>query len=161
MSTAATHLWKPSSARVLVLDSFVPVPRGTPATVPAPLSWSAKDPADVLDYQFDIKPALVANDGDGIAELDVQISPNQPGDLTLNSVSADGTKAVLWLAGGQAGTVYTVTLTIVTWNGRTLQRSVLLPVLSLSNSAPPEGALVTNSGSVLTDANGNPIIAGS
>ncbi len=158
MPTPAAHLWRPSSARTLLLDSFVPVARGSSALAPAPLAWPVKDPADVLDYQFDISAALVGNDGDGIATLDVSIGPNAPGDLTLNAVSADGASAVLWLSAGQAGTVYTVTLSITTLNGRSLQRTILLPVLSLSSPTAPPTSLVTDGGLVVTDQNGNPVL---
>ena len=64
MPTQAKHVWKPSSARTVTLDSFIPVARGSVASAPSPLNWPTKDPADVLDYQFDISPAFVGNDGD-------------------------------------------------------------------------------------------------
>ena len=66
MPTIASHVWRPSSARILYLDSFIPVARGSAAMAPAPLSWPAKDPADVLDYQFNVASAVVGNDGDAI-----------------------------------------------------------------------------------------------
>lgn len=156
--TPASHVWKPSKARRVVLDSFVPVPRGSAAVAPAPLNWPSKDPADVLDYEFDIAPAIIGNAADGIVGIDVLISPNAPGDLSMTSVAVDGSVAVLWLAEGQAGTVYTVTLVISTANGRTIQRSVLLPVLALSQPPIPDGAIETSSGVVITDQNGNPVM---
>lgn len=158
MPTPATHVWKPSTARTVVLDSFVPVPRGSAAVAPSPMNWAAKDPVDVLDYRFDITPALLGNDGDGIATLDVSIEPANPGDLALSGATADGTVAVLWLSGGQAGTVYTVTLAITTLNGRTITRSILLPVLNLSVPPIPGNAIVTETGIILTDQNGNPVL---
>src|SRR5581483_8018919 len=157
MPTPATHVWRPSSARTLALDSFVPVPRGTIATAPAPLSWPIKDPADVLDYVFDISAATLGNDGDGIATLDVAISPTGPGALQLRQAIADGTMAVLWLAGGQTGVTYTVTLDIGTVNGRTIARDVLLPVLALSTPLPPSPNLTTNGGEPITDQASNPL----
>ena len=158
MPTPATHVWKPSNARTVVLDSFIPVPRGSTAVAPPPLNWPTKDPADVLDYQFDISPALVGNDGDAIATLDVTIEPANPGDLTLNSATTDGAVAILWLSGGQPGTIYTVNLVITTMNGRTINRSILLPVLYLSVPPIPPNALITDAGVVLTDQNGNPVL---
>lgn len=158
MTTPATHVWKPSAARTVVVDSFVPVPRGSVAIAPPPLNWPAKDPIDVLDYQLNIGPAVIGNDGDTIATLDVEVAPRNPGDLIVNSATADGTIAVLWLSGGQSGTVYTVTLMITTVSGRALQRSVLLPVLPLSTPPVPLNALDTNEGSALTDQNGNPVL---
>jgi hypothetical protein len=157
-TTVSTHVWRPSNARVLYLDSFVPVPRGGSASAPPALSWAVKDPSDVLDYQFDVRAAVVGNEGDSIASLTVGVSPNAPGDLVLNSASVDGTAAVMWFSGGQAGTVYTVTLSISTINGRCVQRSVLLPVLSLSSNAPTITSLTTDAGLTLTDQNGNPVL---
>jgi hypothetical protein len=159
MPTQATHVWKPSSARTVTLDSFIPVARGAIASAPSPLNWPTKDPADVLDYQFDISPAFVGNDGDSIQTLDATISPANPGDLSLASSTADGAMAVFWFSGGQAGTVYTVTIVIGTTNGRTIQRSILLPVLSLSTPSVPVTALETDIGLVITDQNGNPILS--
>ena len=156
--TPASHVWKPSNARCVVLDAFVPVPRGSAAVAPPPLNWPTKDPVDVLDYEFDISPALIGNDGDAISTLDVSISPDGPGDLVLASAVADGSVAVLWLSGGQPSTIYTVTIAIGTINGRTVQRSVLLPVLLLSQPPIPSNALETNAGVVITDQNGNPVV---
>ncbi len=161
MPTTATHVWRPSAARTITLDAFVPVPRGTVASTPALLSWPLKDPSDLLDYQFDIAPALIGNDGDAIATLDIAINPSNPGDLSLSSTAADGTRAVLWLSGGQPGTVYTVTLTIGTQAGRVVARSVLLPVATLAVPPLPAGTILTNVGGVLVDQNGNPVLAGS
>ncbi len=169
MATNASHLYRPGAARVLVLDGFVPGPRGAQAANPLSASllpaWPAKDPADVLDYQFDIAPALSGCDGDAVATLDVSISPANPGDLSLASAAADGARAVLWLAGGQAGTIYNVTLTIGTQAGRTLARSVLLPVLALAAAgsgagAGGSGALLTDTGAMLVDEAGNPLLLG-
>jgi hypothetical protein len=124
------------------------------------LSWPTKDPNDVLDYIVDISPALLGNDNDSIATIDVSLAPNNPGDLTLQSTTADGSHIVLWVAGGQAGTIYITTLNIATVSGRVLERSVLLPVLMLSNPAVPPNAIVTASGIVITDQNGNPVLSG-
>lgn len=159
MPTPANHVWKPSSARLVTLDSFVPVPRGSVAVVPPPLSWPAKDPSDILDYLVDISPAVLGNDNDAIATLDVSISPSNPGDVVTQSTTTDGTRVILWLAEGQAGTIYTVTLSISTNSGRVLERSVLLPVLMLSSPTVPPNAIITASGVVITDQNGNPVLS--
>ena len=160
MATTANHVWRPSVARVLVMDGFVPGPRGVQVQSLGTPAWPAKDPADVLDYQFDITPALTGNAGDAVSTLDVAISPSNPGDLSLASAAADGARAVLWLQGGQAGTTYTVTLTLGTQAGRTLSRSVLLPVLALASAAPTAETLTTNAGDTLTDGFGNAIDLG-
>lgn len=159
MATPAIHLSKPSSARTVVLDAFIPVPRGSIAVAPPPLNWPTKDPNDVLDYKFNIAPGLLGNEGDSIATLDVSTSPNNPGDLIVNEAMADGPSAVLWLSEGQAGVVYTITIIISTINGRTIQRSILLPVLLLSVPPIPPNAIDISAGAVLTDQNGNPVLA--
>lgn len=156
----ASSVWRPSSARRVVLDSFVPVPRGTTAMAPPPLNWPSKDPADTLDYEFDISPALVGNEGDVVSGISVGINPAGAGDLVLSSAVIDGTVVVLWLTAGQSGTVYTVTVAVTTKNGRSIQRSILLPVLSLSDPLVPATALITSSGLLITDQNGNPVVTG-
>ena len=160
MSTAASHIWKPSSARLVKVDSFIAIARGTTAVSPAPLNWPAKDPGDILDYILDISPAIVGNDGDGIATLDISVSPTNSGDLAIRSSTSDGSRIILWLSGGQAGTVYTTNFIISTLSGRTLQRSVLLPVLLLSSPQIPPTALMISGGSPLIDQNGNPVLSG-
>ncbi len=160
MATSAQHLMLPSCARTVVLTGALPCPRGMPASAMPLPAWPAKDPGDVLDYQFDISPALVGARGDAITTLDVAILPANPGDLALASAAADGARCVLWLSGGQAGTVYTVTLTIGTQGGRVLARSVLLPVVALANLAVPADTLLTDLGQPLLDAVGEPIEAG-
>jgi hypothetical protein len=182
MATTATHLWQPSTARLLALASAVAtVPSSTgiatlvsaivsgagtgtvsTPTSSAPLSWPAKDPTDVLDYMLDVTDALAGDAGDGIATLDISIAPNNAGDLVLNSSSATGNYAVMWMSGGQIGTVYVVTVTIGTISGRTIARAIQLPVISLTDiSTGTTGGITTQLGAVLTDQNGNPLTLGS
>jgi hypothetical protein len=157
MTTPASHLWRPSNARYLQIDGFVPTPRGPQIPPPQVLAWPAKDPGDTLDYIFDITPALTGDPGDGIGTLDVAVSPNNPGDLTLMSCVADGPMAVLWLSGGQTTTDYTVTVNVTTTGGRTLVRSIALPVIALATVPAPESALQTQTGQALTDPTGTPL----
>jgi hypothetical protein len=159
MATIASHVLKPSVARTVTIDSFIAVARGSEAITPPPLNWPAKDPNDILDYQIDFLPAVIGNDSDSIATIDISIAPSDPGDLTAVRSGADGTRAIIWMSGGQSGTIYTVTLLVTTANGRTLQRSILLPVIALSIPAVPASAMQTNTGNVLTDQNGNPIVS--
>ena len=160
MPTVASHLWRPSSARRVVLDGFVPIPRGTLPNAPGPLVWPAKDPSDILDFEIEIAPALAGNDGDGITTIDVVIVPATPGSLVVNSAVADGTRAVFWFSGGVAGTTYSVQITLGTAGGRTIGRAVLLPVQPLAAATPPANALTDDQGAVITDQLGNPILIG-
>ena len=157
MPTPAPHVWRPGASRVVTLDAL-PVPRGAPVRTPALPSWPAKDPADVLDYQFDT--ASGAHEHDGVATLDVSITPAAPGGLQLVSAAADGARAVLWLGGGRAGTTYAVTLTLGTRAGRTLARTVLLPVLLLTAPLAGPDTLQTEAGDPVQDDTGQPLIVG-
>jgi hypothetical protein len=157
----APHVWRPARARTVVLDGFAPVPRGATSGTLVPLSWPAKDPADVLDYQFDIAAALAGNEGDGIASVTAEVSPAGTGDLSVTSVAADGTVAILWMAGGRNGVIYTVEINVSTLAGRTVNRAVFLPVVSLAEGLPPDTSLLTDLGLVVTDEHGNPILLGS
>jgi hypothetical protein len=157
MGTPANITWLPSTARLIVLDGFGMIPRGTLQVAPHPLAWPVKDPSDLLDYVFDVSEALAGNEGDSIATLDVQISPSNPGDLTLNSSSAEGTQAILWLSQGFPGTTYAVTITIGTQSGRTIGRTVALPVLALATQTVPAAAITDQTGAPITDQNDNPL----
>lgn len=158
MGTPANFAWVPSSARVVSLDGFGLVPRGTSTASTLPLlAWPAKDPTDRLDYILDISEAVVGNESDAIATLDVQFSPNNAGDLILVSASATGCQAILWFTGGTSGTNYAVTITVGTNSGRILGRTVTLPVLPLTS--PPVGStdITDQTGAPITDQNNQPI----
>lgn len=158
--TPVTHVWRPSSARRLVLDGFAQVARGATVAAPLPQIWPGKDPADVLDYEFDISAALLGNEGDQIASVAVTASPSGPGDLVVNSISADGAILVFWFSGGVVGTTYVVQVTVVTQAGRSIGRALLLPVIALATTTAPLNVLTTNAGAVVSDQNGNPILLG-
>ena len=160
MSTPATHAWIPSHARVVTIDSFIPVARGTTAVSPPPLNWPTKDPGDILDYVLDIGPAIVGNDGDSIATLDIASTPSDPGDLVIQSSTTDGGRIILWLSEGQAGTVYTLTFDVTTVNGRHCNGVFSFPFFSFSVPQIPAGAILTSTGTMLTDQNGNPVLSG-
>ena len=158
-ATPAVHSWKPSAARTLTISGFTPQARGAPPATPAGsvAAWPTKDPADVLDYVYDIAPAIWGDDGDSIAFLNISIMPAAAGDLTLASSTTNGHKAILWLSAGQSGTTYAVTLAIGTLAGRSFQRTVMLPCLSLSTEPPIGTELVTDTGAAIVDQSGNPL----
>jgi hypothetical protein len=159
MATQAVYSWVASTARVIVLDGFGAVPRGTPQ-IPQPLlQWPAKDPSDTLDYVLDISEAIAGNEADAIMTLDIAIGPNDPGDLTLQSASANGFQAIMWMTAGFAGINYAVTVTVGTNSGRTLNRTLILPVLSLATPPVPQQAIVDQTGAPITDQTDQPILA--
>jgi hypothetical protein len=159
MATQATYSWIPSTARVVLIEGFGMVPRGTPACPQPPqLCWPPKDPSDTLDYIVDISEAIAGNEGDAIMTLDVVIAPDNPGDLTLQSSSADGDIAILWLTAGVAGIIYEVTVTIGTNSGRVIGRTINLPVVTLATAPVPGSALTDQTGAPITDQTGAPIL---
>ena len=135
------------------------MPRGATATTPIPSSWPSKDPGDILDYQLDIGPALTGNEGDTIESVDIDVDPSQPGDLNVDNITADGYKIIIWMSGGQAGTTYNVTVLAAMASGRTIQRSILLPVVAMSSPSIPANSLETTTHDSLTDQDGNPIVS--
>lgn len=151
MATPAAFSWIPSTARVVVLDGFGTIPRGTLQLSAVPLVWPNKDPGDTLDYVVDISEAIAGNEGDAIATLDVQITPNNPGDLILQSSSVDGTQAILWLSQGVPGTTYAVNVTVGTNGGRVIGRTIDLPVVALVTQTTPPNAIVDQAGAPLED----------
>jgi len=151
MSSKANYTVLPSASRVVVIDGFGPFPRGTLQMAPSSLVWPVKDPGDTLDYVVDYSEAIAGDSNDAIATLDVQIAPNLVGDLTLVSSSADGDQAILWLASGQVGTNYAVTVVAGTNGGRTIARTVTLPVAALATVSAFGTILTNQSGAALTD----------
>ena len=154
MGTTASFAWIPTTARVVTVDGFGPFLRGMLQTAPSPRIWPVKDPRDVLDYVVDYSEALAGDGGDGIATLDVSITPEAAGDLTLTTSRVDGTQAVLWLAAGVAGTNYAVTVVMGTNSGRSISRTISMPVASLSGPSAFTNVLMTGNGAPLTDQSG-------
>jgi hypothetical protein len=154
MATQANYTWQPARGRVVTVEGFGPYPRGVLQTTPPPLFWPVKDPSDVLDYVFDLSDALAGNQGDAIATIDVSISPNNTGDLALQSSSADGDQAILWLAAGIAGTTYAVTVVVGTNSGRVVSRCVSLPVASLSTQSVSGNVITDQTGAAITTQTG-------
>jgi hypothetical protein len=146
---------------VVALNGLLPLPRGVmPSDLPV-LVWPIKDPGDVLDYTLDLSPALAGDSTEQVATVGVTVSPTgNPGDLAVGQIVGNGTRAVIWLSAGVAGTIYSVQVTVGTLKGRVIGRTVLLPVQQLAGATSPLNPLTTSSGSIITDQNGNPILVG-
>lgn len=87
-----------------------------------------QDPADVLDYALDWSDWL--DDGETIASSTWAVTP---AGLTtsLTSIVNNGTAAVVWLSGGVADRMYTVTNHITTTDSRTVERSIAVTIRNL------------------------------
>lgn len=81
-----------------------------------------KDPAEVLDYEFEWSDYLA--DGETIVSYTVTV----PAGITKNSDGRVGSKVTAWLSGGSEGVRYEIDCTIVTSEGRTAERSMQIRV---------------------------------
>lgn len=88
--------------------------------------WPDKDPNAILDYELDWSAWLIAANSDTIATSTWIV----PDGLTraLAGDSHNDTSAVIWLSGGTAGQLYTLTNRITTTGGRTEDRTRALYV---------------------------------
>ncbi len=89
------------------------------------LRWLPKDPFDVLDYTLDWSGHLPGSDTIATATWVV------PAGLVQDSTSNTGKQSTIWLSGGVAGQIYTISCRVITSVGRKLERSVSLPVAEL------------------------------
>lgn len=80
------------------------------------LGMIQKQPADQLDYDIDYSRWLP--DGDTITTVTTTVEPGEEDHLEVVSASISGTTVKVWLAGGQDGWTYKVTVVIATTGGR-------------------------------------------
>lgn len=90
------------------------------------LSWPAKDPDEILDYQVDWTEKLL--EGETIATSQFILDQ---GSVTIESSSQDDAVATVWLSGGVAGELAVLTNRIVTSELRTYDQSIRLRIRSL------------------------------
>ena len=80
------------------------------------LGTFTKQPIEVKDYDLDYSEWLVAADTVEAAEVTVE-----PAGLTVGSVFTQDKKIKVWLSAGTNGTVYKLTVTMTTADGRVKQ----------------------------------------
>ena len=85
------------------------------------MSLFRKDPNAVLDYVVDWEEWL---EGDTLATSEWTV----PSGITKNSDTTTTTATTIWLAGGTAGTTYTLTNRITTAGGRADDRTIAIQV---------------------------------
>jgi hypothetical protein len=96
------------------------------------LQWSDKDPQAVLDYDLDWAEWLTSYPGDTLSSATWSTpSPVTSPPLIASSPYLAGSKSVVWLSGGLAGSTYTTTCTIYTTGGRIDERTVTVKVRQL------------------------------
>ena len=93
---------------------------------------AAKDPTDVKDYDIDWADVLAGESETALASCTWAAS--DPAGLTVLAAppylpAIVGTKTIVWVSGGTAGTRYTLTATVVTAGAtpRTHQKSLVIP----------------------------------
>lgn len=89
------------------------------------IAWPAKTPADILDFSLDwrLQMALAAP-----ADTLATVVWTVPDELTVESQANTSTVATVWLSGGVAGANYPVACKVTTDGGRTIERTVYLPI---------------------------------
>ena len=86
------------------------------------LTWPAKDPDEVLDYQVDWSARLAS--GDSVQSSTWTLDSG----LSQNSASIASPKTTIWLSGGTAGKTATIVNRVVTTQGRTMEETIALPI---------------------------------
>jgi hypothetical protein len=81
-----------------------------------------KDPESVVDYVINWTSAL---NGDTISTSEWEATPNG---VTIDSDVNDTTSATVWVSGGTLGNRCNLENKVVTNNGRTLVRSILITI---------------------------------
>lgn len=103
------------------------------------LSWPAKDPDEILDYDIDWTSRLyspaeldLVDAGQTVVPADIILTSTftLPIGITANSSSNTTTTTKVWLAGGTDGQTYLILNRIVTSGGRTMDQTVKLKVKS-------------------------------
>jgi hypothetical protein len=89
-----------------------------------PLAVYRKDPDSVLDYGIDWGTEFL-DSADTISTSTWTVDSG----ITVDSTSNDTTTTKIWLSGGTADEEYTATNKIVTADGRTAERSILILVV--------------------------------
>lgn len=79
-----------------------------------------KQPSDVLDYDVDLRQWL-AETGDGIQQVHVEIDPDDSDGLQLQSKAVYDEYMKLWLEGGKDRATYDISVTVDTSAGRIKQ----------------------------------------
>ena len=85
-----------------------------------------KDPEATLDYSVDWGADYLS--GDALAESGWTVSPAEPGGVAVVSDRFDVLTATAQVEGGVAGRLYRLTNHVVTVEGRTDSRSIMLRV---------------------------------
>jgi len=89
---------------------------------PMPLTWPAKDPDEVLDYEIDWTARLA---GDTITSS----AWTAPDGIIKTDESNTTTTATIWLSGGTDGETYSILNRVVTAGGRTMDQTVTIKIV--------------------------------
>lgn len=93
------------------------------------LTWPAKDPDEVLDYQVDWTDKLA---GDTIATSAFTVV--SAGGVVIDSQSNTTALSKVWLSGGTTGATAILQCRIATAGGRTFEETIALPIQSSADA---------------------------
>lgn len=93
------------------------------------MAWVQKDPQEVVDFRVDWAAKL------GSDTLESS-SWSATSGVTVVTSSFGDQAAIVWVSGGTAGSTYTLTNTVVTADGRTLEQSIYLEVVEQTSTVP-------------------------
>jgi hypothetical protein len=88
------------------------------------LSWPDKDPQETLDYRLNWRARVPV--GDKIIES----SWTSPSGIIKGISTYTDYTTTLWLSGGTIGTTYSFTNTVITYEGRIMEQTVKVRVVS-------------------------------
>jgi len=95
----------------------------------AQLSWGIKTPFSTLDFSLDLRNWLADLDGDTIESCSaIFTTAGAAGNFAITVQPEPGPVLTTWLFGGTIGTIYAVSLTWATANGRSETAQVWLTV---------------------------------
>lgn len=89
--------------------------------------WPSKDPNEVLDYVINWTARLGS---DTITSSSFTVDSESG--LVKDSNTNTTTSTTIWLSGGTAGKIGTITNTVITLGGRTMEEAVQLPIRNKS-----------------------------
>ena len=97
--------------------------------MPTPITdIKLRDPDSTLDYTIEWADWIPP--GDSLASVSMSCSPTPTIISSTTPPAVSGTRVVVWLTGGVAGTVYSLLCRVTTTGGRTDERTVQVRTVS-------------------------------
>jgi hypothetical protein len=119
--------------------------------------WPAKRVGDELDYSINFGP-LIDDPTDSIQTVDSVATSDAA--LSTHGAVIAGNLLTIWLAGGQAGVIYTVDVKVITALSRKIEAQVQITVLTGTGTSSASGSsLLGSDGETILSRDGFFILA--